>query len=163
MRKLSLVFLGVLASMLLFMIPNNKVSADDNNTIFNAVEFTSENPATDELESESDIDWFKYTVNSRGTVCFSLTNLSDKSGRWNITIFDENGQNMVWDTTSYSSAAATVSPLYSFENGTVLTFRIKDYSGTKGLSYQLSVMIDELWEDSHNSSYGKKNIMGSHI
>jgi hypothetical protein len=158
MRKLSLVFLGVLASMLLFMIPNNKVSADDNNTIFNAVEFTSENPATDELESESDIDWFKYTVNSKGTICFSFINMSEKEARWDVTIFDESGQNQIWSQNTDWSATSTISPLYSFANGTVLTFRIKDCSSAEGLRYQLSAMIDETgaWSEEDNGSYLKQ-------
>ncbi len=161
MRKLSLVFLGVLATMLLFMIPNNKVSADDNNTIFNAVEFTSENPATDELESVSDIDWFKYTVNSKGTIRFLFINLSEKDARWNIAIFDENGQKEIWNKNIDYGATSTSSPLYSFADGTVLTFRIKNYDGAKGLKYQLSATIDDTgnWSEEDNGNYSKASTL----
>ena len=162
MKKLMLTLLGVFVLALSFIMPSIEAAADDgNNTIFNAVEFTSKKPVTDELESDSDIDWFKYTVNSKGTICFSLINLSEKEGRWEITIFDENGQNKIWSETTDIKATSTVSPLYSFAKGTVLTFRIKNYWNTKGLSYQLSAAIDETgdWADEDNGNFSKANIL----
>lgn len=162
MRKFSMALLGVFVLALSLMIPDIKVSADDgNSTIFNAVEFTSKKSVTDEIESDSDIDWFKYTVNSKGTICFSFVNISEKGARWDITIFDENGQNQIWNKSTDWNAASTSSPLYSFASGTVLTFRIKNCDSSKGLRYQLSAMIDESgdWSEEDNGNYLKSSIL----
>ena len=161
MSKFIMALSGMLTVVLLLAFPGVKVSADDNNTIFNAVEFTSETPAEDVLESDSDVDWFKYTVNSSGTISFIFTNLTGEDGKWVVTLFDENGQKQIWEESTSLSATTTASPLFSFENGTVLTLRIRNNHLSEGKRYQISAKIDDKgnWADEDNDNYIKASVL----
>ena len=166
MRKKCFMLLGsfclvlVVALMIAFSGDVEVLAADDNDTFVNAVEFTSKKPAQDMIDTEDDIDWFSYTVDSDGGIYFSLTNLERDGASWTWEMYDEKAQTVLWSAYTDKSTFINDSPLMSFEKGTKLLFKISKYWGNSYCvqkNYKLSSTIDnkQNWEIEDDDSFSR--------
>ncbi|MBR5177354.1 MAG: hypothetical protein IKW90_00975 [Lachnospiraceae bacterium] len=167
MRRFTVALLGVFLSMLVFLIPDIKVSADDGNDFYEkAIQLSNGSKAKDYLEDKADHDWFKYTVakNAVGTVRFKVERDAADSGCWSYKLYVLEDDKLI--NLEDTNGTSYLSELYSYAPGTELYLEVfyADYrSNTISDKYNVSVVLNDnppdgcTWAKEKDNSYEKAN------
>lgn len=89
--------------------------------------------------SNSDIDWYVYTVKSNDPFSFKFTNMDTETGTWRIEIFDKDLQKLGWNDilgTNYTYETDQ----FTYKKGDKIYIKISPNNLTKGKIYEIKAI-----------------------
>jgi hypothetical protein len=118
---------------------------------------TDKKPLLGIINSDSEVDWYKYTVNSTNPFKIVLDNMSESDLRWRFSIYDNDGSTLLWDKNTDWSVASTASCNLMYEKGHELYIKINNCSSSENKIYQIKIIIDNStgWAKEDNGSSEK--------
>ncbi|MCD7708760.1 MAG: hypothetical protein LUI02_02670 [Clostridiales bacterium] len=130
---------------------------DNDGSAENAIDLALDTTIHGNMWSSSDQDWYKVTLDERGTISISLKHDTvGQTGTWNFSILDEDGNSLY----SKTQTSGFTSSELGYRKGTVLYLKVTSYGGSalnETYSLTCSFTKTKKYEMEGNDSQSKAN------
>ena len=152
----------VWALILFFMLgttcfPAEVFASAGNDTYAVATPIATNQALTNQLTDDSDVDWYKYTVDFDGYIYFELTSSEVEARDFDIAVYNES-LSLLSQLYSYGEIVQNTIR-FPYERGTVLYIKVSDHflGHAVGKNYTLTpkAVVDISWESQPNNTQKK--------
>ena len=158
MKKFYVLLAFLIAVILVCTVPVFAVNeSEDNNTAATATAVSPNTSVTGVLSSNSDVDWYKFTVPQDGyfNITFQHELIDNSRTYWQIRLYDSTGTNYIDGNSSYFSILGNSNGktnTFGVKAGTYLIKITDDYYSEKPYTFQVNFKASSVWETENNNS-----------